>query len=1492
MIPNEARAESKAPKGRRARRRSIVISGVVTALVCLTVAVVVLAVTSGGGRAGTLSGADGISSFDPTSGIVNAEVHIVGSGFTGATDVRFNGVAATSFNVISDTEIATLVPEGATKGPITVVVPDGDIVSADDFRPGAPIIDGFAPSSAAAGAVITIAGSNLRDVKTVRINGVQTPATNATDDTVQAIVPNNASSGLVSVVTDATNAASETQITITSPSISDISPHFGAPGSQVTITGANLGSLTGVQFNGTPGGVVSRAADGSSAVVTVPPSFTEGPLTLVGSNGQVVSDDSFGTGPLITAISPTTASVGSTVTITGKYLKNTSLVSFSGMNDIGAAFTVVSDTQLSVVVPDAAGSGPITVVSGGATTSAASITIAGRVTSFAPEIGPAGTTVTVYGTGFTGATSVRFNGVASGTIKVLSDTKVTATVPTAATSGPITVVTSAGTLTSADSFTVGAVPAIAPSYDRNAPAPAPITADPAAPAGGTDFSKQQTVKIAGITFTGMTAQAAPTTTTLAATTTTRATTTAAPTTTITATTTTLPGATTTAPTSTSTPANTTVAPTTTIPQTPYSGTATIAIGTASTFLAKVTYTDPLNWSITPNTTSLSVTIPMAGKTMTVSTLTGSIVASGGNITWGLKGVGAATALIASKFTMNAGSVVYFTGTCPLGFSKTLCKEGSGPFARIDGSSGTTGLAAVVGNIVPSQTGMAYQAVADLNSKVFNLDASYPAGTMATIRDGRLRIAYKDAEFAKVETDVAIDSGSVNNGLDIVVTGKSHVDVPYLGGFNPPSIAVWYLDGGSMLTFKFPIKRVIGEASMGSATFVTGHGSPVQATIGGEPRQLSDGAWVFVGSMRMPSYMQRAFKVDSGEVLAVATMTGNGFTEVKAMFRTPIELPKIPYVETSFEGFEAGLRFNESNPDLSVEIFASASGTIKLADNAPFAVALEIAFSFGKEFSWSVALTGSGTEGRSVWPDMFGVKDFDLDKFSVEATFVGFSLAGVGLAGSGSLPGKLLEYMGATDGLPQPASFVVNLSALDPCLEVTAGTPDNASPLFSIPPNSGAISINYFRISASPNGCMVGVFDVPAGVVIAEKGTFFGIKKDYLLAFNPNPTGPTAATKSPSFYGWDISSTSADKGSIKFKYKLTWGAGGWNPMPYFYLDGLLKLGDNNEMQVHGGCAVLGGIPNCYAKGFGTIDLGLGLSADMAVDAQGIGLGTMTVAAVGDINIFGLKFSLAGSFTSVDGAPLGFDFSATADLPGKSALLDKLSVRLGFGIRQTVALCKTSTGMLKSCTKWVTDPLFSLAIEGNTGGLMKVVNGAADAFGAPPAPSGGRYKLRAAWEPTMTSISFGGTTSFSLGSLGTVSPSLNFSMCLTKDCFGRVSANFDITFRKAGKSFSFSDIDLGEDWNFAYSGTTSASFYESGKIGDSWGGLKGTISGSVTLGVNFDSSPFSVSFTVKASLNAKAYIGAGGDWNSVGSVGVSFDSDSGDACIKVDGTRLCV
>jgi hypothetical protein len=77
------------------------------------------------------------------------------------------------------------------------------------------------------------------------------------------------------------------------------------------------------------------------------------------------------------------------------------------------------------------------------------------ITSFSPAGGPVGTTVTLTGTGFSGATSVKFHGTAATSFAVVSATQITAHVPTGATTGTIAVTTSRGTGASAKVFTVG-----------------------------------------------------------------------------------------------------------------------------------------------------------------------------------------------------------------------------------------------------------------------------------------------------------------------------------------------------------------------------------------------------------------------------------------------------------------------------------------------------------------------------------------------------------------------------------------------------------------------------------------------------------------------------------------------------------------------------------------------------------------------------------------------------------------------------------------------------------------------------------------------------------------------------------------------------------------------------------------------------------------------------------------------------------------------------
>jgi hypothetical protein len=87
--------------------------------------------------------------------------------------------------------------------------------------------------------------------------------------------------------------------------------------------------------------------------------------------------------------------------------------------------------------------------------SATTLSAPPTITGMLPSSGGPGTSVTITGTNFTGATSVRFN-VTNATYTVQSPTQISATVPAGASTGRIYVTTPAGTATSSSNFVVTA----------------------------------------------------------------------------------------------------------------------------------------------------------------------------------------------------------------------------------------------------------------------------------------------------------------------------------------------------------------------------------------------------------------------------------------------------------------------------------------------------------------------------------------------------------------------------------------------------------------------------------------------------------------------------------------------------------------------------------------------------------------------------------------------------------------------------------------------------------------------------------------------------------------------------------------------------------------------------------------------------------------------------------------------------------------------------
>jgi photosystem II stability/assembly factor-like uncharacterized protein len=145
----------------------------------------------------------------------------------------------------------------------------------------------------------------------------------------------------------------------------------------------------------------------------------------------------------VTSFTPATAKAGDVVTITGTNFQDAGGVSFGHV--AAASVTVVSQTTITAVV-GAGASGAVTVYSQFNFGSKPGFTfIPGPIiASFTPTSATAGTTITINGTNFSGATSVSFGGLPAASFTVVSPTQITAVLG-AGNSGNITITGPGGT---------------------------------------------------------------------------------------------------------------------------------------------------------------------------------------------------------------------------------------------------------------------------------------------------------------------------------------------------------------------------------------------------------------------------------------------------------------------------------------------------------------------------------------------------------------------------------------------------------------------------------------------------------------------------------------------------------------------------------------------------------------------------------------------------------------------------------------------------------------------------------------------------------------------------------------------------------------------------------------------------------------------------------------------------------------------------------------
>ena len=495
-----------------------------------------------------------IASFTPNTGAIGTTVVITGTNFTGTTLVQFNGAYASIFTVNSASQITVTVPAGATTGPISLTTPTGTATSATSFTViPPPVIASFSPAAGVAGTVVTLTGDFFTGATAVSFNGINAPTFTVVSTTqITVTVPAGVTTGLISVTTPGgTNISASPFVTndlcvnalpiacgqsmvgstIGTTATGDPTSACGAEtpsgggGVFYTIvgTGANItattcspntnfdttlfiysgscGAYTCVDSNDDTGGSCSIAS-----TVTFP--TLAGTTYYIFVTGYLATDRGAFTlratcatpppVPVITSLAPNTGPIASSTQIVGSNFTGATRVTFNG---IPTTYTVLDAQNIMAMVPNGATSGNVVVFNGGVFSNGVPFTVTTPVptiTRVAPPSASVGTTVTLTGTGFGGATSVTFNGIAATTFNVTSATSMTVVVPAAATTGNI-VVTTGGGVSNGILFTVIApVPAVSSLSPANGPAGTVVTIT------GTDFAGTTGLTLNGLAISGFT----------------------------------------------------------------------------------------------------------------------------------------------------------------------------------------------------------------------------------------------------------------------------------------------------------------------------------------------------------------------------------------------------------------------------------------------------------------------------------------------------------------------------------------------------------------------------------------------------------------------------------------------------------------------------------------------------------------------------------------------------------------------------------------------------------------------------------------------------------------------------------------------------------------------------------------------------------------------------------------------------------------------------
>ncbi len=431
-----------------------------------------------------------ITSVSGTTGAIGSQLVISGSGFgasQGSSAVLLSDQPMT-INFWNNTSITFTIPSGATSGPLVVSVAPSmndsnpiDFVVTTQPLPSPWLDDDVGPvgvdgTATYASGTFTVKGSGAGILGTAdQMHFVYQPLSG--DGTIVARLVSMVGSGAQAgvMIRETLNPGAASAYTAYYPNYTYLfyRPSTGANTSQqanyVTATLPYWLKLvrSGNTFSGyqsTDG--VTWAQVGTSQTITMAQNVYVG-FAVSSDNNSSLATATFdssslvpGLAPLVQSVSPTSGGPGTSVTVSGVSFGSTQGTSTLKFNGTAATtFTSWNNAQIVAAVPSTVPSGPgpvvVTVNSVPSNSNVLFTAINPVISNLAPPSAELGGQITLNGSGFgasQGSSQVKFNSLVA-TVVSWSDTSVTVTVPSTATSGPVTL-TEQGITSNGVQFTV------------------------------------------------------------------------------------------------------------------------------------------------------------------------------------------------------------------------------------------------------------------------------------------------------------------------------------------------------------------------------------------------------------------------------------------------------------------------------------------------------------------------------------------------------------------------------------------------------------------------------------------------------------------------------------------------------------------------------------------------------------------------------------------------------------------------------------------------------------------------------------------------------------------------------------------------------------------------------------------------------------------------------------------------------------------------------